>query len=65
MDAGKFTEKQKERRVLADSEIKALLALAEVPRRLNEARVADYLLSTLDEKDLEGECWAVLLVVLP
>lgn len=33
------------------SEIKALLTLPEVPRRLNEARVADYLLERLEEID--------------
>ncbi len=32
------------------SEIKALLCLPEVPRRLNEVRVADYLLSILEDK---------------
>jgi asparagine synthase (glutamine-hydrolysing) len=34
------------------SEIKGLLAAADIPRRLNEAKVADYLLSILD--DTEG-----------
>ncbi|MCB0208876.1 MAG: asparagine synthetase B [Anaerolineae bacterium] len=33
------------------SEIKALLTLPEVPRRLNEARVADYLMERLEEID--------------
>ena len=33
------------------SEIKGLLALAEVPRRLNETRVADYLASLLEDKE--------------
>src|SRR2546422_5671131 len=32
------------------SEIKGLLALAEVPRRLNETRVADYLVPLLEDK---------------
>jgi asparagine synthase (glutamine-hydrolysing) len=32
------------------SEIKALLCLQKVPKRLNEARVADYLASALDDK---------------
>ena len=34
------------------SEIKGLLALAEVPRRLNETRVADYLVPLLEDKDI-------------
>src|SRR3989441_8528576 len=34
------------------SEIKALLALAEVPRRLNETRVADYLVPLLEDKEI-------------
>jgi asparagine synthase (glutamine-hydrolysing) len=33
------------------SEIKGLLALPDVPRRLNEQRVADYLLPLLDDKE--------------
>jgi asparagine synthase (glutamine-hydrolysing) len=32
------------------SEIKALLSLSEVPRYLNEVKVADYLMSTLEDK---------------
>ena len=32
------------------SEIKALLSLAEVPRRLNEARIGDYLLTDFEDK---------------
>jgi asparagine synthase (glutamine-hydrolysing) len=34
------------------SEIKALLCLEEVPRRLNEVRVADYLCSLLEDKEI-------------
>ncbi|HEY3131845.1 MAG TPA: lasso peptide isopeptide bond-forming cyclase, partial [Acidobacteriota bacterium] len=34
------------------SEIKALLSLQEVPRRLNEVRVADYLMSMLEDKEI-------------
>src|SRR5207245_10257224 len=34
------------------SEIKGLVALAEVPRRLNETRVADYLVPLLEDKEI-------------
>jgi asparagine synthase (glutamine-hydrolysing) len=33
------------------SEIKALLCVAEVPRQLNEVRVADYLMETVEDKE--------------
>lgn len=39
-------------RFLFGSEIKALLAIAETPRQLNEAMVVDYLLSALDDRSL-------------
>jgi len=47
-----FYHHQADRLFACASEIKALLCLQEIPRRLNEQRVADYLLTELDDKTI-------------